>query len=73
MTNLLHHLPCGLPCHHIYDENFRHKDFAISAAMSPVISHVERHKCINCDIFKHSYDTLEHHKFSDDCGERYKI
>jgi hypothetical protein len=41
--------------------------------MSPIISHVERHKCMNCDIFKHTYNKLEHHKFSDDCGVRHKI
>jgi hypothetical protein len=62
-------LPCGFPCHHIYDECFCHKDFAVSH----VISHVERHNCMNCDIFKHTYDKLEHHKFSDDCGVRQKI
>jgi hypothetical protein len=34
---------------------------------------VERHGCTNCDIFTHTYDELECHRFSDDCGVRYKI
>jgi hypothetical protein len=50
VTNVLPH---GLPCHHIYDECFHHKDYATSTIMSHNISHVERHNCTNCDIFKH--------------------
>jgi hypothetical protein len=70
---LTHHLPCGLPHHHIYDERFHHKDFTTSTAMSHVISHVKRHNCMNYDVFRHTYDELEHHRFSDDCGMRHKI
>jgi hypothetical protein len=79
MTNLFvtifwtHHLPCGLPHHHIYDEHFCHKYFATSTATSHVIGHVEMHNCMNCDVFRHTYDELEHHSFSDDCGVRHKI
>jgi hypothetical protein len=75
MTNLFitkfltHHLPCSLSCHHIYDECFHHKEFV----MSHVINHVKMHNCMNCDIFRHTYDKLEHHRFSDDCGVHHKI
>jgi hypothetical protein len=58
---LTHHLPCGLPHHHIYDECFHLKDFATSAAMPHVISHMEMHNCINCDIFRPTYDELKCH------------
>jgi hypothetical protein len=68
-----HHLPCGLPRHHIYDKRFHHKYFATSAAMSHIISHVEMHNCMNCDVLRHTYDELEHHSFSDDCDVRHKI
>jgi ribosomal protein L33 len=34
---------------------------------------VERHNCINCDVFKHTYDKLERYKFSDNCGVHHKI
>jgi hypothetical protein len=40
---------------------------------SHVISHVETHNCMNCDIFRHTYDELECHRFSDDCSVRHKI
>jgi hypothetical protein len=74
VTNFLtHHLPCGLPHHHIYDKCFRHKDFAMLAATSHIINHVERHNCMNYDVFRHTYDKLECHRFSDDCGVRQKI
>jgi hypothetical protein len=74
VTNFLtHHLPCVLPRHHIYDERFRHKEFAMSSATSHVISHVEMHNYMNCDVFRHTYDELERHRFSDDCGVCHKI
>jgi hypothetical protein len=41
--------------------------------MSHVISHVERHNHMNYVIFRHSYDELECHRFSDDCGVHHKI
>jgi hypothetical protein len=28
---------------------------------------------MNRDIFRHTYDELERHKFSDDCSLRHKI
>jgi hypothetical protein len=68
-----HHLSSGLPHHHIYDEHFRHKYFSTSAAMSYVISHVKMHNCMNWDVFRHTYDELEHHSFSDDCVVGRKI
>jgi hypothetical protein len=74
VTNVwTHHLPCGLPHHHIYDKCFHHKYFATLEAMSHIISHVEMHNCMNCDIFRPTYDELECHSFSDDCGVCHKI
>jgi hypothetical protein len=80
VTNFLpHHLPCGLPHHHIYDEGlsqmFCHVSCHITyhAIFCYVISHVERHHCMNCDIFRHTYDELECHRFSDNCDGCHKI
>jgi hypothetical protein len=70
---LPHYRPCVSPHHCIYDEHFCRKDFTMPAAMSHVINHVERHNCMNCDIFRHTYDKLECHRFSDNCGVRHKI
>jgi hypothetical protein len=38
-----------------------------------VISLVEKHDCTNCDIFRHTYDKLQCHRFSNVCGVRHKI
>jgi hypothetical protein len=79
MTNLFvtifwtRHLSCGLQRHHIYDERFYHKDVATLAATSHIISHVEMHNWMDCDVFRHIYDKLECHSFSDNCGVRHKI
>jgi hypothetical protein len=43
------------------------------AATSHIIKHVEKHNCMNYDVFIHSYDELEPHRFSDNCGVHHKI
>jgi hypothetical protein len=45
----------------------------MSAATSHIINHVEMNNCMNCDIFRHTYDELEYHRYSDDCSVRHKI
>jgi hypothetical protein len=35
--------------------------------------YMEMHNCMNCDIFIHTYDELDRHSFSDDCGVHHKI
>jgi hypothetical protein len=62
-----------LSCHHIYDKRFHQKYFATPAATSHAISHVKIHICMNCDVFRHTYDELERHIFSDECDVRHKI
>ena len=71
-----------------YDDYICHKCFAKSRATSSyftmkisslmhchvnINNHVAMQGCMDCDVFRDTYDKVERHWFSDECGARHKI